>query len=289
MKFSDWVRMRVGLLRHPQFHKNPAVAIGRRLMWKLYAQHQPLLKFRTEYGFELEGQPQDIGVGSLFYRGQYEWGELQLWRQLLERKNLVIFDVGANVGLYSLLSAAHCREQGLVGAQIFGFEPNPVECAKFQRNVDLNGYSEIKILPLAISDREGVCRMAIPPAGLGVFGHLLANNDSIASRDEVREVKTIDLDNWCKLHGIEQVDLMKLDVEGHELDVLHGAESLLARQAIHILLMEVGHGRWRESLDKLHHYDYSIHLIERDGSLRPFEEEKLTGWSNIIAKPKSLL
>lgn len=288
MKLSNWFKMRKALLMHPQFYSNPVAAMWRRLLWKLHAQHQPLLKFQTEYGFELEGQPQDIGVGSLFYRGQYEWGELKLWRRLLTGSNLVVLDVGANLGLYSLVTAAHCRDHNLVGARIFGFEPNPKECTKFKRNVDLNDYSEINVVQLALSNRAGVCSMAIPANGFGVFGHLLSSNDRIYSEDEVKEVETIDLDSWCKIHGIEQIDLMKLDVEGHELDVLRGAENLLARQAISILLMEIGHGQWRECMDLLRSHGYSIDLICRDGSLQSFEEGKLKGWDNVIAMSKSL-
>ncbi|MDJ1175387.1 hypothetical protein [Roseofilum capinflatum] len=97
MKINDeWLNMRIGLLKHPQFYRNPIMALWRRLVWKLYAERQPLLRFETEYGFEIEAQPQDISVGSLFYRGQYEWAELKWWKKLLDRDDMAILDVGAN-------------------------------------------------------------------------------------------------------------------------------------------------------------------------------------------------
>ncbi len=285
MKLSDWLKMRVGLFQHPQFYTNPIAAIRRRLLWKFYGQHQFTLKFMTEYGFQVIAQPQDIGVGSLFYRGQYEWAELQLWRRLLNRPNLTILDVGANIGLYSLVTAAYCRQQSLIGATIFGFEPNPLEFAKFQQNVDLNGYSEIQAFNIAVSGQEGVSQMAIPPNGLGVFGHLLSPHEKVSSQDTITEVKTVNLDNWCKSRDITQIDLMKLDVEGYELEVLKGAENLLSQQSIGVLFMEIGHGLWRESLSLLQDHRYSINLIRRDGSIQPFDDEFLTGWDNIIAQP----
>lgn len=287
MNINDWLKMRMGLLKHPQFYRNPVMAIWRRALWRLNAQHQPLLKFTTEYGFDVEAKPQDIGVGSLFYRGRYEWGELELWRQLLDRENMVILDIGANFGLYSLFTAAYCHEKGLDGVKIFGFEPNPNECDKFQRNVDINRYSQIQVAQLAISDSTGVCPMAIPSIGMGVFGHLLTEKSTVNSLDEIMEVKTADLDSWCKMYGIEQVDIVKIDVEGHELAVLQGAENLLNCQAIGCILMEVGQGQWREAIEKLRVCGYSIDFVSDDGSLKPLKEEDIGGWNYVLAQANS--
>ncbi|MEI6722202.1 MAG: hypothetical protein WCO67_15670, partial [Betaproteobacteria bacterium] len=125
MKFSAWVRMRLVLLAHPQFYRRPLSAIARRLLWKAVWSRRESVLFRTQYGFEVEGSPADIGIGSLFYRGQYEWGELELWQRLLGRPGLTVVDIGANIGLYSLLAAETFRARGYGDGCIFGFEPNP--------------------------------------------------------------------------------------------------------------------------------------------------------------------
>lgn len=286
MLFSDWLRMRWGLLTHPQFYRNPLAAIGRRLIWKLYAQRQANLKFLTEYGFFIESEPQHMGIGSLFYRGQYEWAELKLWCQFLDRSNLTIVDIGANFGLYSLATSAYCRKQGLTGVKIYGFEPNVYEYAKFKRNIEINHYSEIQALPLAVSDRAGVCQLAIPPVGLGMLSYLLTDQSPQTEASQVIEVETVSLDLWCEQQGIQQIDLLKLDVEGFELSVLKGAEKLLSTQAIQVLLMEVGHGQWQKTVEQLRHYGYCIELICRDGSLIPLEDANITGWSNVLARAK---
>ena len=287
MKFSNRMAMRLNLLKHPQFLKNPVGATGKRLLWQLYAKHQSLLQFTTEYGFKFEGQPQDIGVGSLFYQGQYEWGELQIWQQLLDRPHMTVLDIGANFGLYSLMTAAYSRYKKLNDVKIFSFEPNSVEYSKFERNIALNDYSEIKIFPLALSNKATTCPMVIPANGMGVFGHLLEDPSNTREQDTVENVETIDLDSWCDRNGIEEIDLIKIDVEGHELKVLEGAKGLLANRAIKNLLMEIGHGEWKAAIALLQQYGYFIELIGHDGKLNPFQENHLTGWDNILARPIS--
>ncbi|MBP0012722.1 MAG: FkbM family methyltransferase [Roseofilum sp. SBFL] len=280
----EWISMRIGLLKHPQFYRNPIMAFWRRLVWKLYAERQPLLRFETEYGFEIEAQPQDISVGSLFYRGQYEWAELKWWKKLLDRDNMVILDVGANMGLYSLLSAAYSRQNQWSGVRIFGFEPNPIEYSKLKRNIEINGYSEISVFPLAISDNKNIASLVIPPIGQGMFSHLINKKLPDENSGNIVEVQTKDLDTWCSHNAIESIHLLKIDVEGHELSVLKGAENFLSNQLIHNIFMEVGHGQWREAVSALNHFGYSINLINKQGQLEPFDEDRVEGWSNILAQ-----
>ncbi|MCD8485199.1 MAG: FkbM family methyltransferase [Desertifilum sp.] len=285
--WSEWLKMRWGLLTHPQFYRNPLAAFWRRLIWKGYAQHQSRLNFLTEYGFLIEANPQDMGIGSLFYRGQYEWAELQLWRTFLVQPNLTVIDIGANVGLYSLTTAAHCRQHGLSNVKIYGFEPNPYEYSKFQQNIAINDYQEIQVLPFAMSDRAGVCQMSIPPTGMGMLSRLLTDELPQANASQTLDVKTITLDEWCNQQGIQKIDLLKLDVEGHELNVLLGSQNLLETQAIQVLFMEVGHGQWQKTIDLLEDYGYRIERVCRNGSLIPFNRADITGWSNVIARAKS--
>jgi FkbM family methyltransferase len=176
----------------------------------------------------------------------------------------------------------------LQGIRIFGFEPNPKEYEKFKKNVDLNKYLEVHTLQLALSDQKGTCKMNALSDGLGVFGYLIEDGEEISnSHSDIVDVPTIDLDTWCKINNVEQINLIKVDVEGFELKVLQGASNLLSRQAIDIMIMEVGHGQWQDALNLLRSYDYKIDLICRDGSLVPFEQSNLKGWDNIIARPNS--
>ncbi|MDJ1168137.1 FkbM family methyltransferase [Roseofilum sp. BLCC_M154] len=280
----ELLKMRLGLLKHPQFYRNPIMALWRRLVWKLYAERQPWLRFETEYGFEIEALPEDISVGSLFYRGQYEWAELKWWKKLLNRDNIVILDVGANMGLYSLLSAAYSRQNELSGVEIFAFEPNPIECSKLKHNRDINNYSEISVVPLAASNNQGIKSMVLPPRGKGMFSHLLNRGSPKKKLENAIEVETVDLDTWCSINDVENIHLLKVDVEGHELSVLKGAENLLAGKLIHNIFMEVGHGQWHEAISVLKNFGYSISLINKPGYLEPFNEYKIKGWSNILAE-----
>jgi len=144
----------------------------------------------------------------------------------------VVYDVGANVGFYSLLASALVGPAGAV----FAFEPLPRNLAILRRHLALNRAANVRVIAGAVADRPGVARFdtsGIPEmARLSDAGGL--------------EVPTVRLDDLLAAGQIAPPAVMKIDVEGAEYAALCGARGLLARHRPALLLATHGaevHGR----------------------------------------------
>lgn len=121
----------------------------------------------------------------------------------------VFLDIGANIGIYSLLVAKLAGPD----ARILAFEPNPAAAERLAFNIAANGFSAIELLPLAVSDRDGEIELAVHAGNMGRTTIL----STPAASDVTRlAVPTRRLAGLCREKGIARIDAMKLDVEGAE-------------------------------------------------------------------------
>jgi len=135
----------------------------------------------------------------------------------------VAVDIGANIGLYTLAMARRVGPHG----RVFAFEPAPANFALLTRNVESNGYSAIvTACRTAITDRSGLARFTLNVHNAGM--HRLASEGAI-------EVETARLDD---LLAGQRVDFVKIDVEGAEVAVLRGMQSIIAANPSIALLVE---------------------------------------------------
>jgi len=178
----------------------------------------------TLHSFRVETDNRDISVG-VFWRGLQAW-EPTLGRVLLElgRRSATFFDVGANVGLASLLVAASSPP-----TRVHAFEPVPQIFERLRRNVEVNpGFTNVVLHQLALSNTSGEAVMHVP---LDEWGRVPTEASlgprSQVSQDAATRVET--LDNIVQQHAIDRVDLVKIDTEGTEHWVLEGARETLAR------------------------------------------------------------
>lgn len=122
-------------------------------------------------------------------------------------KGGVVIDLGANIGTFSIY-AAH------FGAIVYAVEPEPHNREALEKNILLNNMNnKIHILPYAISDYKGTA--VINDSG----GGSTIKDDGIFGT----EVEVMSLDNLFALYHIENVDVLKIDVEGAELEIVLGA------------------------------------------------------------------
>jgi FkbM family methyltransferase len=153
-----------------------------------------------------------------YWSGLHEDGKSLLFLSEMLPPNGVLFDVGANIGVYlSALYALNGPELKLVG-----FEPIPTTLALLQQTLDLNGVPA-RIEPLALSSKEGELRLTAYSRGMNNFWL-----KGEASDHPSMSVRTRPLDLWLSEHPALTPDAIKIDVEGHELEVLEGAVRLLA-------------------------------------------------------------
>ncbi len=166
-------------------------------------------------------------------------GEFRVLQQLARSssENAVVFDVGANVGTYTqaVLKAfgsathVHCFEPS---GHTFGLLRDAIGN---QPNVVLH--------PFGLSEQEETLRLHYdaPASGLAtLYRESLAHHNTQLDTSETIELKT--LDDVCRQQHVGHIDLLKIDVEGHEYKVLLGAHDMLAAGAIGAIQFEMGPG-----------------------------------------------
>lgn len=159
----------------------------------------------------------------LFFEGVYEQQITACFKAILQPDDVFV-DVGANIGLYTLLAAQRMGPRG----KLFAFEPAPSAYRLLERNVGANRFpATIYLLSMGCSDQEGELILHLSAdrnQGLHTFG-----KPDFTSLSTVT-VPTCRLDNYLDKQNISHVDLLKVDVEGWEYHVLKGCGNLL-RQA----------------------------------------------------------
>jgi FkbM family methyltransferase len=131
----------------------------------------------------------------------------------------VVVDVGANLGAYSLLFAQWVGPSG----HVYAFEPAPEARRGLERHVALNRCEGVvSILSDAVSSSSGIVRFHA--AGTRGDNRIARGDEGTAARITV---KTTSLDEFCAVHRVEAA-LIKIDVEGAELEVLQGARQTIA-------------------------------------------------------------
>ena len=143
--------------------------------------------------------------------GTYELDKQVLFSKYI-KPGMIVYDVGANVGLYSLLASVLTGVKG----KVFSFEPLPANIFYLNRHIELNGLKNVSVTDKAISDRVSKVRFN--------FGDNRSSGH-ISIKGEI-EVETTSLDEFIKV-GNPLPDLIKMDIEGAEYEALIGAKEIL--------------------------------------------------------------
>ncbi|NER29572.1 MAG: FkbM family methyltransferase [Symploca sp. SIO1C4] len=178
-----------------------------------------------------------------------------------ENKLEVIFDVGANIGQTSQELINYFPD-----SYIYAFEPVPSTFKELLRNT--NNFKNIKPINIAFGDQ--IDRLPITTDFLSVYNTFLIDKKQKKSSNEVEETTLVDvetIDNFRQRNNIDQVNLVKIDTEGYEINVLKGAEISLKEQKIDYIFAECDfysrpnsqpHGNFTELLNYLQRFKYQV-------------------------------
>lgn len=193
----------------------------------------------------------------------------------------VVYDLGANIGWYSLLAARHVGPEGKVVA----FEPSVTNAAYIAWNALRNRFTNVEVVPAAVSDQDGWAVFL----NKGPLQSRLDKDDDEAQMQRRAKrghrvlgrtaVPVLTLDSWIAQAGQAPPALIKMDIEGAEIGALRGMAETL-RSAKPTLIIEP-HGTQRAIADLLDAMDYEHRPIESELPTRE------APWrAHILARPR---
>lgn len=198
----------------------------------------PIVRFLWRVGET--GVHERAGVRLLLNRFSYTEGTLLKRSELPPTYHLiadsvrqgdVVVDIGANVGLVSFLCARGLQKAG----KVFAFEPDTFVFRRLCRNIHLNHMQNtITPIQLALSDHVGRADFASVAWGNLGEGTLEMSVTQVREKVAAGKMRPISvdvttMDDWCIQSGVKNVDIVKIDVEGHEFSVLQGMRGIAAK------------------------------------------------------------
>jgi FkbM family methyltransferase len=227
----------------------------------------------------------DFGGPLLFISGgQYEHCNVEVLLSFVRDDTTTFVDAGANLGFYSLLIGGRLGPNG----KIYAFEPHPDLAELARRNAFINGLSFVNVHPFGLSDKAVETDFSYPKGHLG--GGMIGNHGLPEQFNLVRSrVQRLD----DVLDASATVDLMKIDVEGHELAVLRGMQQIMARSPqLKILFENLGQHVHRSAQieDALQPHDFQLYAVTNDSQLSPLAPGELANFSGYVlaARPEQV-
>jgi FkbM family methyltransferase len=169
----------------------------------------------------------------------------------------VFYDIGANIGPYTLMAAKRIRPNGAV----YAFEPHASNCHSLMKNVRLNQLGDVvKVISSALYDREGFFDFNYYMADAGTSMSQLGDNRDEHDRafrpvfSERKHGTTID--RLVQDRVIDRATLIKLDVDGNELLILKGMKTLLEKAPPRAILVEINLRHKEEIYDLLREHGF---------------------------------
>lgn len=188
--------------------------------------------------------PRDIAVvPHIILEGIWEKQITQTWLAVLQQRDAIVFDIGANFGYFGMLAAQVLDRKK---AKVVLFEANPELLPYIHKNLSVNWLNENSIVEgIAISDVNGTAQLNVLEDYTGSSSmHDIKYLDTYLSHkmhikaDKVIEVPTTTIDDYCQKRGIKRIDVMKMDIEGYEEKAYHGMVKMVKISPNMILFIE---------------------------------------------------
>ena len=233
-------------------------------------------KFKIRhYGFQVENE--------IFWNGIFNGWEkvsLSIWAELCENSN-IIFDIGANTGVYALLAKTINPD-----AKIFAFEPVERVYGKLIANNNLNEY-DVNCFEKAISNFDG--KATIYDKDTEHTYSVTVNTDTSATKENSipTTITTIRLDTFIDSVQLPKIDLLKVDVETHEVEALEGFGEYL-KKFEPTFIIEILNDKIAQGIEELiSEIDYEYYVIDENSGVKKVDQLRKSDYYNfLICKPE---
>jgi FkbM family methyltransferase len=201
-------------------------------------------------GGPLKGKRWAVVTGTKFLDGSYETYKAGALIDHLNEGDTVI-DVGAHVGYFTAIASLAVGPKG----RVFSFEPRPLNYRYLTRHIAVNDLSNTRAFQLGIAATSGNRRFDVS-SGTGT-GRI--------SADGSLEIQTVSLDEEVEAGRLPAPDLIKIDVEGGELEVLAGSESVIQDHRPRLLVATHGDATHPGVIEFLDRQNYAYEVLDPGG------------------------
>ena len=263
---------------HPNCKNQKVKRTAKFLGWQLYKRivKKPI-EIEIIPEIKIRCYPNGYSAASVLYCGLYDYHEMNFLRRYLRSEDSFL-DIGANVGVYSLLAASKIET-----GTIYSFEALPKNYDRLQENIRLNKFKSIESYSTAISNTEGSILLDLAEGDSMPFINLNASSDKSII------VPTNTLDNVLKGRALENLTLAKIDIEGAELLAFKGAISLLEKQLPYVWILELnntinhfGHTE-DDVVSLLHNFGYELYSYNAEKNTLETITPKQKQGNNVLA------
>lgn len=225
---------------------------------------------RSIYGFRMYASPHDYMSYSAYFLGYMEYTNSEFFNWHV-REGDVCWDVGANIGYFTLLMAARTRSSGRVDA----FEPFPPVYEKLERNIALNNFTWVNPVSRAASDQNGTMQFVLPEFGISPYASertqtMLQDCGGVGylKMQEQEGVQTVDvdvttLDEYAAETNLQRLDVMKMDIEGAELTALKGMQNTIETMRP-VIAIEYNYGTSKRAGHSVQEVDQALNDLGYD-------------------------
>jgi len=222
------------------------------------AKHGPAKGFRRQGGY---------GWLPSCFPGVHEGAVETAFLAGLDWLDQTVYDIGCDQGLYTLFFAFHVGP----GGRVIAFEPNPRSRERIRRNVEINGFSNVRVMPVGIGRERCTLEFTVPPGepSRGSADPAIAWDLKAEGGARIHKFLVNSLDDEIARTHLPVPQFIKIDIEGMEYQALQGMQETLARNrpALFIELHDCMEAMERRKhldgvLGLLRDLDYSLYRIE---------------------------
>jgi FkbM family methyltransferase len=297
-RFAPANVLRRGLRRFQKLSQTNETVINARPSIKAYSASEKLVR-KTIHGHTILLSGDDVSITpELMAKGYYELREELFMKRILSGGDFFI-DIGANVGVFSLLAAAMVGRFG----RVFAYEPNPSVADLLRKSAAMNWmHDRIIVRPAAVGAKNSTEKLVFSASRLGdaALDHTgktgstsEVTRDFIGDSREV-EVKVVTLDG--EFPADIPIRALKIDAEGFEAEVLAGADRLISHGCIDFIMLEaipeVSGSSWRsllEATSRVVGFGYEPWKFDYNGAISPTALNEIRyaqGSRNILLRRK---